>query len=48
MKKTLEFGTKAERRALKKRPSMAVHGRSLKGPSKFGGLALAKNRKKRK
>lgn len=44
MRKKLEFGLKAEKRELKKRPRMRVHGASLKRPSKFAGLKLAKKK----
>jgi hypothetical protein len=37
--------TKAERRDAKKRQRMKVHGQSLKKPSKFSGLKLAKIKK---
>jgi len=33
---------KAERRELKKRPRMPVHGRALKKASKYAGKAAAK------
>jgi hypothetical protein len=45
MKKQLEYGLKAEKRALKKRPRMKLHGQALKRPSKFAGLAAIKNKK---
>jgi len=37
-----EVSTKAEKREIKKRPRMKVHGKSLKKTSKFAGLKLAK------
>ncbi len=37
-----EVLTKAEKRAIKKRPRMKVHGASLKRPSKFAGMKIAK------
>jgi len=52
MRKKLEYGlksdlsagvsTKAEKRELKKRPRMPVHGAALKRPSKFAGLKITK------
>ncbi|MGE5298137.1 MAG: hypothetical protein ACM3KM_03165 [Acidobacteriaceae bacterium] len=42
MKKQLEHNLKAERRDLKNRPKMPVHGQNLKKTSKFAGLKLIK------
>jgi len=42
MKKRTEHGLKAEKRQLKKRPRMRVHGAGLKKPSKYAGQRLAK------
>lgn len=42
MKKRFEHGLKAEKRELKKRPRMRVHGQSLRRPSKRAGFAIAK------
>jgi hypothetical protein len=36
---------KAERREVKKRPRMRVHGASLKRPSKHAGLAIIKKKR---
>ena len=33
---------KAEKREIKKRPRMKVHGATLKRPSKHGGMAIVK------
>ena len=40
--------TKAERRAMKKRPRMKVSGASLKFGSKHAGLKLAKQKSRKK
>lgn len=40
MKKRIEFGLKAEKREIKKRPRMKVHGASLKRPSKYAAKAI--------
>ena len=40
-----EVSTKAEKRELKNRPRMKVHGASLRKPSKFAGLAIIKKSK---
>lgn len=45
MKKHLETGTKAEKRDLKNRPRMKIHGASLRKPSKFAGLKLIKSKR---
>jgi hypothetical protein len=45
MRKKTEFGLKAEKRAIKKRPRMKVHGASLKKPSKHAGLAIIRKKK---
>jgi hypothetical protein len=45
MKKQTEHGLKAEKRALKNRPRMKVHGVSLKRPSKYAGLGIIKKKK---
>ncbi|MBI4049256.1 MAG: hypothetical protein HY395_00340 [Candidatus Doudnabacteria bacterium] len=47
MRKKLEHNLRAEKRELKKRPRMKVHGASLKRPSKFSGMALAKIKKRK-
>ncbi|HEX5430276.1 MAG TPA: hypothetical protein VFX17_04355 [Patescibacteria group bacterium] len=39
-----EISTKAERRESKNRQRMKQHGASLKRPSKFSGLKLAKKK----
>ncbi len=44
MRKKLEYGLKSEKRELKKRPRMRIHGVALKRPSKFAGLKIAKKR----
>jgi len=44
MKKTTEHNLKAEKREIKKRPRMRVHGAALKRPSKFAGLKIAKKK----
>jgi len=44
MKKQTEHKLKAERRDIKKRPRMKVHGAALKQPSKFSGLAIIKKK----
>ncbi|OGE73730.1 MAG: hypothetical protein A3I07_03430 [Candidatus Doudnabacteria bacterium RIFCSPLOWO2_02_FULL_42_9] len=40
----IENNLKAERREVKKRPRMKVHGASLKRPSKFAGLKIVKKK----
>ena len=45
MRSKPEHNLKAERRQIKKRPRMHVSGISLKRPSKFAGLAIAKKKK---
>jgi hypothetical protein len=40
-----EIPTKAKKREIKKRPRMAIHGRSLKLPAKYGGHKLAKSKR---
>jgi len=44
MPKLTEHNLKAERREVKKRPRMKVHGASLKRTSKYAGLKLAKRK----
>ncbi len=44
MRSKLDHNLKAERREVKKRPRMKVHGAALKRPSKFAGLKLAKKK----
>jgi len=44
MKKRTEHGLKAEKRAIKLRPRMKIHGAALKRPTKFAGLKLAKKK----
>ena len=44
MRKITEHNLKAERRAIKKRPRMKVHGAHLKRPSKHAGMAIAKKK----
>lgn len=44
MKKQTEHNLKAERREVKKRPRMRVHGASLRKLSKFAGLKIAKKK----
>jgi hypothetical protein len=46
MKPDHEILTKAERRAIKKRPRMKMHGSSLKRTSKFAGLGIISKKKK--
>jgi len=45
MKKQVENNLKAERRDLKKRPRMKVHGAALKRASKFAAKAIVRNKK---
>jgi hypothetical protein len=44
MKSKIEHNLKAERREVKKRPRMKVSGASLKRPSKYAGLKIAKKK----
>jgi len=44
MKQQPEYGLKAEKRDIKNRPRMKVHGASLKKPSKHAGKAIIKKR----
>ena len=44
MRTKAEFGLKAEKREIKKRPRMKVSGASLKRPSKFAGLKITKKK----
>lgn len=39
-----EVSTKAEKRQIKRRQRMRVHGASLRKPSKFAGLKIAKKK----
>jgi len=45
MKKSTDHNLKAERRDIKKRPRMRVHGAALKRPSKHAGLAIVSKKK---
>lgn len=45
MKKRIEYGLKAEKREVKKRPRMKVHGAALKRASKFAAKAIVKKKK---
>jgi hypothetical protein len=44
MRKKVEFGLKAEKREIKKRPRMKMAGASLRKASKFAGLKIAKKK----
>ena len=39
-----QHNLKAERREIKKRPRMKVHGASLRKPQKFAGFKIAKKK----
>jgi hypothetical protein len=44
MKKALQQLTKSERREHKNRPRMKMSGKSLRRPSKFSGMKLARSK----
>jgi hypothetical protein len=44
MRVKTQHNLKAEKREIKKRPRMPVHGAALKRPSKFSGLKIAKRK----
>jgi hypothetical protein len=45
MRKQLEYGLKAEKRAQKNRLRMKINGQALKRPNKHAGLAGIKKKK---